>query len=280
MVPMASLRIFAAAILSLACANLAAQSTATPKLAGIAHVALRVKDLAASRAFYQALGFEEAFDLRRDDVPYESFIKINDHQFIELYPATEKDPQIGFLHLCFEADDIRELHDDYTSVGLTPTEVRKAGAGNLLFTMQGPDQPLGPNGKAVAENIEYTQYEPGSLHSNDAGKHLGSDRISDRLLGVWLAVMDPAAATEFYTNTLEFKPLPSFQSTLHLPGGSGEQVVITPAALGAHARLTFDTLNMGKALRHLKHENVPVQKLGVASMVVDPDGNEILLIGR
>ncbi len=57
-----------------------------PPFNGIAHVAIRVHDLAASVAFYQKLGFEQAFDLRKDDVPYESFIKINDNQFIELYP--------------------------------------------------------------------------------------------------------------------------------------------------------------------------------------------------
>ena len=274
------LRTIVIALLSLACTRPHAQSTSTPKLAGIAHVALRVHDLAASRAFYQSLGFLEAFDLRRDNIPYESFIKINDRQFIELYPATEKDPQIGFLHLCFESDDLRDLHDDYTSVGLTPTDVRKAGAGNLLFTMPGPDQPLGVNGKAVPQNIEYTQYEPGSLHTNDMGRHLGADRISDRLLGVWLAVNDPAAANEFYTNSMAFKPLPGFQSTLHLPGNSGEEVVIAPASLGAYARLTFDTMNLSKALRHLKHENIPTGKLGLATMVKDPDGNEILLIAR
>jgi catechol 2,3-dioxygenase-like lactoylglutathione lyase family enzyme len=278
--PIKPLRILAIAVLSLACTRFDAQSTTTPKLAGIAHVALRVKDLAASIAFYQSLGYEQAFDLRRDNVPYESFIKINDRQFIELYPATDKDPQIGFLHLCFESDDLRGLHDDYTSVGLTPTDVRKAGAGNLLFTMAGPDQPLGPKGATVPENIEYTQYEPGSLHTNDTGKHLGADRVSDRLLGVWLAMKDPAAATEFYTNSMAFKPLPGFQSTLHLPGGSGEEVVITPAALGAKARLTFDTMNLAKALRHLKRENIPTEKLGAATMVLDPDGNQILLIER
>ncbi len=52
----------------------AAHAQQAPPLAGIAHVALRVKDLAASIAFYQSLGFEQAFDLRRDGIPYESFI--------------------------------------------------------------------------------------------------------------------------------------------------------------------------------------------------------------
>src|SRR6202040_2877985 len=108
---------------------------------------------------------------------YESFIKINDRQFLELYPTTEKDPTPGFLHLCFEGNDLEAIHADYVSRGLTPKmNVRKAGAGNLLFTMDGPLQPSGP------QNIEYTQYQPGSMHSLDQGKHLGSDRIADKLV--------------------------------------------------------------------------------------------------
>src|SRR5277367_6027476 len=78
-----------------------AQSDGVPPPAfnGIAHVAIRVHDLAASVAFYQKLGFEQAFDLRKDNVPYESFIKINDTQFIELHAATPTDTTVGFLSL-------------------------------------------------------------------------------------------------------------------------------------------------------------------------------------
>src|SRR5579871_5422094 len=65
----------------------------TPPLAGIAHVAIPVHDLATARDFYAKLGFLEAFNLAKDGVVYESFIKINDHQFIELYPTTDKDPK-------------------------------------------------------------------------------------------------------------------------------------------------------------------------------------------
>src|SRR5580700_2562770 len=183
----------------------------TPPFNGIAHVAIRVHDLAASVAFYQKLGFEQAFDLRKNDVPYESFIKINDNQFIELYPVTAKDPTPGFLHLCFEGVDVNAIHDDYLSRGLTPTPVRKAGAGNLLFTMAGPAQPFGP------QNIEYTQYMPGSLHSNDQGKHLGADRIADRISGVALAMQDTAGARDFYINQLHFKPIAGDQTVMHLP---------------------------------------------------------------
>lgn len=148
-----TLALFFASTLSLQ--SLRAQQT--PALAGIAHIAIRVRSLDAAREFYNNLGFEEAFHLTgKDGKVNESFIKINDHQFLELYPANPDNPKqasIGFLHVCFEGDDLEAIHDDYVSHGLTPIAVRKAGAGNLLFTLAGP---IDANG--AAQNLEYTQY--------------------------------------------------------------------------------------------------------------------------
>ena len=255
-------------------ASSAQSDTPAPPFNGIAHVAIRVHDLAASTAFYQKLGFDQAFDLKKDGVSYESFIKINDRQFIELYPVSAKDTATGFLHLCFEGVDLNAIHDDYISRGLTPKEVRKAGAGNLLFTMPGPQQPFGP------QNIEYTQYMPGSLHSNDFGKHLGADRVGDKLIAVSLAMEDPDAARDFYINQLSFKPIAGDQMDLHMPGDSGQEVEIVPATLGTQARITFQSESLSKAARHLHKEGVNAVKNGATLTVTDPDGNIILLESR
>ncbi len=248
--------------------------TPPPAFNGIAHVAIRVHDLAASIAFYQKLGFEQAFDLRKNDIPYESFIKINDDQFIELYPTTQRDPGVGFLHLCFEGIDLNAIYEDYTSRGLTPTAVRKAGAGNLLFTMAGPQQPFGP------QNIEYTQYMPGSLHSNDQGKHIGADRVATKLVAVALAMKDTGGARDFYINELHFKPIAGDQMVMHLPGQSGEEVEIVAATLGSQAFLTFGTDNIGKAARRLHKEGVAVEKKGASLVIRDPDGNALAIENR
>ncbi len=255
-------------------ASSAQSDTPAPPFNGIAHVAIRVHDLAASTAFYQKLGFDQAFDLKKDGVSYESFIKINDRQFIELYPVSAKDTATGFLHLCFEGVDLNAIHDDYISRGLTPKEVRKAGAGNLLFTMPGPQQPFGP------QNIEYTQYMPGSLHSNDFGKHLGADRVGDKLIAVSLAMEDPDAARDFYINQLSFKPIAGDQMDLHMPGDSGQEVEIVPATLGTQARITFQSESLSKAARHLHKEGVNAVKNGATLTLTDPDGNIILLESR
>lgn len=270
-----SLLVAALTTVLLASAHAQSDGIPPPPFNGIAHVAIRVHDLAASVAFYEKLGFEQAFDLKKDGVSYESFIKINDHQFIELYPATEKSADIGFLHLCFEGADLNAIYDDYSTHGLTPTPVRKAGAGNLLFTMAGPLQPSGP------QNIEYTQYMPGSLHSNDQGKHLGADRVAVKLIAVALAMKDPTAARDFYINQLHFKPIANDQMDMHLPGESGEEVEIVPvAAIGTKARLTLQSENLAKAARYLHKEGVSAVKNGATLTITDPDSNILILETR
>jgi catechol 2,3-dioxygenase-like lactoylglutathione lyase family enzyme len=128
--------------IALAICTLAAQAqTDTPVLTGIAHVAIRVSDLTRSRDFYHKLGFEEAFTLTKDGVTTESFLKVNDRQFIEMYPLQPWQP-IGFMHVCFEGADLEALNRDYVARGLSPTPVKRAGAGNLLFAMEGPEKQI------------------------------------------------------------------------------------------------------------------------------------------
>src|SRR5271156_4502967 len=242
-----------------------------PPFNGIAHVAIRVHDLAASVAFYQKLGFEQAFDLRKDNIPYESFIKINDTQFIELHAATPTDTTSGFLSLCFEGDDLQAIYNDYLGHGLTPTDISKTAAGNLRFIMGGPTQPSGP------QLIEYTQYLPGSLHTEDEGKHLGPDRIAEKLVGVSLPMADPPSARDFYINQLNFKPIANDPMSMHMPGESGQEIEILPATAGSHARITLESSNLGKAARHLHKEGIFAVKNGATLTVIDPDGNVLLL---
>jgi catechol 2,3-dioxygenase-like lactoylglutathione lyase family enzyme len=250
-------------------AQQAATSAPSPNLAGIAHVALRVHDLAASIAFYEKLGFVKAFDLSRDGKVYEAFIKINDHQFIELYPTDAKNTQVGFLHVCFEGNDLQAVHDYYVAQGLTPNAVRTAGAGNLLFTMPGPITPTGP------QNMEYTQYMTGSLHSKDFGQHLGPNRIATKLSSVEIAVNDPEAASKFYSEKIASKPVgvSSETFTAHLiPGTINDTIDIVPAArIGLKASIGLAAPDVESALVALKKRGIPVDR----GEITDPDGNQI-----
>lgn len=257
--------------------SLSVHAQQTPPLAGIAHVAIRVRSLDAARDFYNKLGFEEAFTLTdKDGKVNESFIKLNDRQFLELYPANPDNPRqssTGFLHVCFEGDDLQAIHDDYVSHGLTPTQVRKAGAGNLLFTLAGPKDANGAD-----QNIEYTQYMPGSRHYEDRGKHINPDRVADTLIGVSLAMHDPAAARDFYLNQLGFKSIAGDPMFLHMPGDSGQEVEIaTAASLGPRARLTMRTANLSKTARLLRKQQIAAIKSQDILTISDPDGNLIMI---
>jgi catechol 2,3-dioxygenase-like lactoylglutathione lyase family enzyme len=276
----------AALALTLAAAFLPAQQPAPSSLAlnGIAHVAIRVHDLPATQAFYEKLGFEHAFELKnKQNVVYETFIKLNDRQFLELYSPTDKTPQPGFLHLCFEGADLNALHDSYVARGLTPIAVRKAGAGNLLFTLPGPLQPIGPaqpNGgpdQPIPQNIEYTQYMPNSLHTNDIGKDLGPARIADRMTSVALAMVDPAAARAFYLDQLHFLPIRNSNTFLALPGDSGQTIEIVPAALGLKAHLTLQTADLKQAAKRLKQQHLVAKRSPHTLTLTDPDGNLVLI---
>ena len=250
---------------------------------GVAHIAIRVKDIAASVAFYNKLGYQQAFAMTRPDGTItQSFIKINDKQFIELYPIAPSNPtqdKPEFLHLCLEGVDLNAIHDAYVAEGLTPISVRKAGAGNLLFTMKGPMQFRDP------QNIEYTQYMPESLHSKDIGLHVGSDRIADKMMVVSLAMQDPAAAKAYYVDKLGFSVSPKNPMLLNLPGNSGQQVEIVPLdPLGSKSSITLQAASVSAAQSQLTAQKVVFipsnGKPGSAIVVTDPDGNLINIVGR
>ena len=237
-------------------------------LTGIAHVALRVSDLTRSRIFYEKLGFQQAFVTTKDGKITESFLKVNDRQFIEIYPQQDPSQSIGFMHVCFESSDLESLNRAYLGRSLTPTPVKRAGAGNLLFTMVGPED----------QNIEYTQYMPGSLHTKDQGLHLGEERISKEIIGISLSVEDPVAARAFYEQQLGFHesrhPLDPGLIPLLLPGSSNEMVEITPNVF----QLLLSVPSLRHAASQLKDKNLQVEKQGSLLAVKDPDGNRIVFV--
>ena len=243
-----------------------AVSAQAPPLAGIAHVAFRVADLDQSRAFYQALGFEQFLEFTANGKTSVSYMKVNDRQFIELYPRSEPSQPLGLMHVCYESNDLAAVHDAYVARGLTATDVKKAHAGNLLFVMHDPEQ----------HTIEYTQYEPGSLHSEDRGKHLGTQRISQRLLGAAVPVHDLDALLVFYTAKLGFVRAPASQR-LRVPGDSGEFIQLESAAVTAKPGITLQIDNTKRATEELRRRGLDVQMTHGSLTVQDPDGATITL---
>lgn len=172
-----------------------------PAIVGVAHIGLRTDDLAAARKFYTGvLGFQEPFSL--DKAPGEgtglllTYFKVNDHQYIEMFPELT-DPKMDRLsHISFETADAEQLRTYLASRGVkVPDKLEPMQDGNRGFDVDDPD----------GHDVEFVEFRPGSLHSRNFGKFLPDTRISTRIIHVGVVVKDREAADRFYRDILGFK---------------------------------------------------------------------------
>jgi len=180
-----------------ASALLRAEAPRRPKITGVAHVALYVHDIEKSRAYYKDfLGFGEPYKLDNPDGSLAlTFIKINDRQYIELFP--EKAPNTDRLnHISIETDDAESMRAYLGANGIkVPDRVGKGRIGNSNFNVTDPD----------GHTVEIVQYEPDGWSVREKGKFLDGPRISTRMTHVGIAVgaLDPAM--KFYRDLLGFQ---------------------------------------------------------------------------
>lgn len=253
--------------LALACA-LSTVAIAQPPapdagIIGIAHIAFRVSDLDREIAFLGKLGYEESFAISNAGKTMEVFVKINDRQFIELYPQTNPAQPLGWMHVCFEAGDLDALIKYYNSIGLKAAPVRKAGAGNLISSMNDPE------GRVT----EFTQYMPGSRHTLDRGQHLGVNRVSTDLIGFDLPVVEGAAEKEFYVDLGFEAQEENGNIRLTTPGAPDVRIELRPAHPGAQPEFLFPVPDARRAADALKDAGVKPERDGKLVFVHDPDGN-------
>jgi catechol 2,3-dioxygenase-like lactoylglutathione lyase family enzyme len=232
-------------------------------IVGIAHIAFRVSDVDREIAFLGKLGYQESFAINNGNRVAEVFVKINDRQFIELYPQTNPPQPLGWMHACYEVGDLNSLYKFYDSVGLKLVSVRKAGAGNLISAINDPD------GRVT----EFTQYLPGSKHMNDQGQHIGMDRVSTQLMGFDLPVKEGAADKEFYTDL-------GFEATVE----NGNVRLTAPAAPYIHIELhawhpnaqpqfLFPVDDARRAEEQMRRAGLNPIRDDKIVFVHDPDGN-------
>jgi catechol 2,3-dioxygenase-like lactoylglutathione lyase family enzyme len=234
----------------------------TGQITGIAHVAYRVTDLDKEVAFFQKLGYQQAFTVTSPAGKVtESFIKVNDRQFIELYPQADTTQPLGWMHVCYESDDLPALVATLTAHALNPEPSRKAGAGNLISSLKDPE------GRVT----EFTQYMPGSRHTLDKGLHLGEHRISDEMLGFSLPVPDIEAERKFYTTGMGFAARDT-KTGLRVTS-TGVRIQLRPAAAGIVPETTFHLADTAKATKHLQALGLTPRQDGNRVLVTDPDGN-------
>ena len=112
--------------------SLLCQDTPRAKITGVAHIAIYAADYEKSRAFYhEFLGFEEPYSLSKPDgTPSMTFFKINERQYIELFPETT--PGADRLnHISIETDNAEAMRQYLASRGIAvPKQVAKGRIGN------------------------------------------------------------------------------------------------------------------------------------------------------
>ncbi len=230
---------------------------------GIAHIAFRVSDVDREIAFLGKLGYQEPFVITNAGKTTEAFIKINDREFIELYPQTDRSQPLGWMHICYEAGDLNALQHYYATEGLNPTPVRKGAAGNLIVSISDPEHGV----------TEFTQYMPGSSHTLDIGKHLGANRISNELMGIDLPVIEGAAMKEFYTDLGFEADDTNGNVRLTAPGAPDLHMELRPASPRAQPEFLFPVADAKKAFQALEYAGVSAQRSSGLVFVKDPDGN-------
>lgn len=268
----ASLALLSAMLLSTLHAQVVSPSgTQKPAIVGIAHVAIRVADLQASRAFYEKLGFAQPFEISKDGKVTEAFVKLNDRQYLELYPASAEQTA-AFLHVCFEAVNLPGLYPIYTANGVVAPPVRKAGAGNMLLAWKGPE----------GQTEEITEYLPGSKHSNDFGQHLSTDRIAIHLAAAVVPMKDPAATAAYFIQKMNFVD-GGMREGAHVTSPADEKdsaFAFLPESSPEKLVLVFTGVKEKETLRKLKNRGVSATVQEHRVLVRDPDGNLLVFTLR
>lgn len=172
-------------------------SVERPPIVGLAHVGLSVKDISQADEFYgHVLGFAHFSLDKPNGGLFLNYYKINDRQYIEVYPGLKDDSEDRLSHVAFETTNIRQLRDYLASKGVkVPPSVQPGLDKNLSFTISDPEN----------RRIEFVQYMPGSLHSTKFGKLMPETRISNHMIHAGFIVHDRAAEDHFYKEILGFQ---------------------------------------------------------------------------
>jgi catechol 2,3-dioxygenase-like lactoylglutathione lyase family enzyme len=171
-----------------------------PKITGISHVGYFVSDLPKAIAFWHDfLGYDVAYTLPKSDSKDVriAFIKINDHQHVELFNEPPPHPPNMMSHLCFSVDDIEAMRMYLRSKGFDVKlgDGAKTRAGDYAFEIEDPDGTL----------VEFVQTLPTGMEAKAAGKFEPDTRISTKIYHLGFLVGNTKKAMDFYGNILGFK---------------------------------------------------------------------------
>ena len=178
---------------------LVAQSTSSrPKILGISHVGFFVSDLPKALDFWHGLlGYDQSFDLKNaDGTTRITFIKINDHQQVELFNQQPPTASGHLSPIAFIVSNAKQMRSYLASRG-TPVsnKVSKDETGDLHFEIKDPDGNL----------IEFVEPQPNDMEARDAGKFLPATRISDSIYHLGFLVGNSEQSIKFYGDLLGFR---------------------------------------------------------------------------
>jgi catechol 2,3-dioxygenase-like lactoylglutathione lyase family enzyme len=169
-----------------------------PKITGVTHIALYVKNIDQSRAFYENfLGFAEPYSLKKNNSEDLAmiFVKINDRQLLEVFPESSPETE-RFYHFAVETDDAEAMRQYLGSRGFKVPEKTPTGrTGNFNFTVSDPN----------GIRCEFVQFTPTGFTGRNFGKDMPGTRISNHMSHVGFMVSNLDSALKFYRDILGFK---------------------------------------------------------------------------
>lgn len=124
------------------------------QLKGVQHVGVPTNDIEKTIKFYEALGFEVAFQTVNEEANEKvAFLKLQ-NLVIETYENKAATMKAGAIdHVAIDVKDIEKVHEMVTAAGLNTTEdtihfLPFWENGVKFFTIEGPNK----------EKVEFSQY--------------------------------------------------------------------------------------------------------------------------
>jgi lactoylglutathione lyase len=199
----ASVRILlvAAAALLLAIPYLGAQGVAPtrPHITGISHVAYYVSDMPGALVFWRdLLGFDLSYDRKKPDSTNTSvaFLKVNDHQYVELLSDRPAQSKNLMGHICFLVDNLEQMRAYLASKAIdVPAHGSRTKTGDLVFSINDPD----------GTQVEFSQPQATSVEAQGTGKFLSPARISQQIYHVGFLIGNTQRSLDFYGKILGFQ---------------------------------------------------------------------------
>jgi catechol 2,3-dioxygenase-like lactoylglutathione lyase family enzyme len=263
-----------------------------PHVLGLAHVAIRVSDMGKTGAFYSdLLGYDVPFSLKdRNGRIAIAFVKINDQQYVELFPGGAQD-QGRLDHFALSTDDLAAMRV-YLSSQHVPIlqDIHKGRIGNLFLTIRDP----------AGHRIEIVQSSPDALTSRSQGRFMPAGRISNHIDHVGIQVASTERTMKFYEDVLGFRETSRGSSggedpdrvELQVPDGTDSIELLSPVGVPLPSNLkaqnhfclassdvhqTVAILQM-RVVSGLPMSPITVQtgdNLPTRANLSDPDGNRI-----